>query len=250
MTPAQGRAQRKALMRDIAKEERKKQRAHLAGLKEAIREARRGRRTALVETKASCRAARREVRARVKAMRAEALAELRAAVALEKANAKSTCAAGKALAKDLGSTHARARHELQTERAYRAEMRRIESGNKERRRDIVHPRGARARELRGESDDTVRGNIPPELVALFERVKGKIKGSDRMSRTEAFLHYAEEHDREVLETIEDRTDAMLRELEAKERAAHKALKRPIARARARTDVYAEARDRQASGVPF
>lgn len=243
MTPAQGRAQRKQLMREIARDERKKQREHLAGLKQAIREAHRGRRTALVETKASCRAARREVRERVKRMRAEALAELRAAVALEKANARSTCAAGKQLAKDLGSKHARARHELETERAYRAEMRRIEHGNKARARDILHPRGARARELKSESDDTVRGNIPPELVALFERVKAKIKGTDRMSRTEAFLEYAESHDREVLEAIEDRTDAMLRELEAKERAAHKALKRPLARARAGAAALDEA-------VPF
>ncbi len=42
-------------------------------------------------------------------------------------------------------------------------------------------------ERQAESDDEVRSNIPPELVALFERVKRGIKASPRMSRTEAFL---------------------------------------------------------------
>ena len=76
-----------------------------------------------------------------------------------------------------------------------------------------------------ESDDTVRGNIPPELVALFDRVKSRIKGSDRMSRTEAFLHYAEEHEGEVLQSIEDKTDAMLRELEAQARKARRGIRK-------------------------
>ena len=42
-------------------------------------------------------------------------------------------------------------------------------------------------ERQAESDDEVRSNIPPELVALFERVKRGIKASPRMSRTESFL---------------------------------------------------------------
>jgi hypothetical protein len=48
-------------------------------------------------------------------------------------------------------------------------------------------------ERRAESDDEVRSNLPADLVALFERVKGGIKASPRMSRTEVFLQYAEEH---------------------------------------------------------
>ena len=59
----------------------------------------------------------------------------------------------------------------------------------------------------------MRGNIPPDLVGLWERVKRSIKDSSRMSRTEAFLHYAEEHPDEVLAVIEDKTEATIRELE-------------------------------------
>jgi hypothetical protein len=235
-------------MREIARDERAKAKAHLRQLKEDIRAARAQRREAAREARLACRQGRLEVRQRIKAMRAEALEALKRSIAAEKADAKNACLAGRSYARDLGTKHARARHILQTERAYRAEMRRIEAGNQARRREIVHPRGQRARELRTESDDTVRGNIPPELVALFDRVKSRIKGSDRMSRTEAFLHYAEEHEGEVLQSIEDKTDAMLRELEAQARKA----RRGIRKAPAPADENQEYRKRAAAGgaVPF
>src|SRR6185295_17647714 len=66
---------------------------------------------------------------------------------------------------------------------------------------------------RGESDDEVRANIPPDLVPLFERVKRGIKGSARESRTEAFLRYVEEHPREQFAAVDDATDALIREME-------------------------------------
>jgi hypothetical protein len=218
MTPVEGRKQRKALMRDIAREERKTKREELAMLKLAIKEARAQRRLSLREARLACRQGRSEVRRRIRAMRARALDELRVAMAAEKAEAKSRCQAGLSHAKELSAKHESARHALKTERAYRADMRRIERGNRERRRQIIAPR---AREIRSEDDDAVRGNIPPELVALFESVRSRIKGSERMTRTEAFLHYAEEHPDEVLRSIEDRSDTMLRELEAQERAARR-----------------------------
>ena len=143
MTPAQGRRQRKALMRDIAREERAKKKAELSRLKSAIGEARAQRRLALREARLACRQGRREVRAKVREMRVRALAELRTAIAAERQAAKSECRAGLSYAKDLGSKHESARHALKAERQYRAEMRRIERGNRERASgEIVAPRGA------------------------------------------------------------------------------------------------------------
>jgi hypothetical protein len=72
---------------------------------------------------------------------------------------------------------------------------------------------------------------PPELVALFERVKRGIKASPRMSRTEAFLHYAEENPDEVLAAVDDKTDALIRELEAQHREARRSLRGPPPRLR-------------------
>ena len=67
-----------------------------------------------------------------------------------------------------------------------------------------------------------------------------------MSRSEALLKYAEEHPEEVLISIEDRADALVRELEARERDARRALSRPIAtwkRAPARHSVCARSSTR-------
>lgn len=52
-------------------------------------------------------------------------------------------------------------------------------------------------EQRRESDDEVRSNLPPDLAAVFTRVRRSIHGNARISRTEAFLHWAEENPGEV-----------------------------------------------------
>ena len=124
----------------------------------------------------------------------------------------------------------RARAELLAEKKYEADLRRIERANRKRRQEA--PRVTRI-ERQAESDDEVRSNIPPELVALFERVKRGIKASPRMSRTEAFLHYAEENPDEVLAAVDDKTDALIRELEEQQRQARRDLRRGPPRSRRR-----------------
>ena len=47
-----------------------------------------------------------------------------------------------------------------------------------------------------------------------------------MSRTEAFLNYAEENPDDVLAAADDKTDALIRELEAQHREARRSLRRP------------------------
>jgi hypothetical protein len=79
-------------------------------------------------------------------------------------------------------------------------MKRIEGWAKKRKKEQARVTAAEARQ---ESDDAVRSNLPAELIPLFERVKRSIKGSSRESRTEAMLHYAEEHPDEIVEAQED-----------------------------------------------
>lgn len=50
----------------------------------------------------------------------------------------------------------------------------------------------RAKERQEESDDEVRNNIEPRLVPLFEMFKERVKGNDRLSRTEQFVQMYEE----------------------------------------------------------
>jgi hypothetical protein len=242
LSPAEAKRQKKALWRDIARAERDRMREHLAELGRAIRDARALRKSALVQARERCRAERLAARGRARAERARLLAELHQVHARERARAREACQAAYAEARALSDKIARTRAELRAEKAYRAEMRRVERLHRERQRE--HRKRYSARGVRrGESDDEVRGNIPPELAALFERVKQRIRGSDRKSRTEAFLQYAEEHPNEVLEVLEDKTDALVRELEARERSARRAMRstRPAARPRAAA---------AAGGVPF
>ena len=164
-----------------------------------------------------------------KSLRVRVLAELRETIRSERANARQSCSAGLSAARAIKDDVERARAKLAAERAYEAELRRIELANKQRRRE--EPRGARRGERRSESDDEVRSNLPSEFVPLFERVKSSVRGSDRMSRTEAFMKYAEEHPKDVLEAFDDKTETMIRELERQEREARRELRRGPVRAR-------------------
>lgn len=227
LTPAQGKAQRRELMKSIANAERERQRAELADLRRQVREARAERARALVEARHACRDGRQQTRERIKAERARLIAEMRQRFKEERAQARSVCDQGLASARELAGAHERARAKLKAEKVFRADMRRIESQNRDRKRELARPRprGEKA----SESDDQVRGNIPPELHALFSRVGRSIKGTDRMTRTEAFLHYAEEHPHEVLASIEHESEANLAALEQKERNAYRALHKALPR---------------------
>jgi hypothetical protein len=227
MTPAEGRAQRKALMREIARDMKRQQKGELARLRSELREAYGQKRGALRAARLRCRQARREVRRRLAELSLRVLAELKETTAREKAEALATCRAGLDEARGLVERHKGARLKLVAERKYRAEMRRIESGHRDRMKERA--RGISKAERRGESDDEVRQNIPPEWLGLFERIRGAIRGSGKKTRTEAFFQYVEEHPDEVLASIDDKTDALIAELEAKERAAATAYRKSVPR---------------------
>jgi len=203
-------------MRQIARDQRRQQREHLVDLRSQVRQARAERHAALVDAKTRCRNERRAVRERLQALRERVLQDLQETVAGERAAAKEACSIRQNEARRVSDRIKRVRAELEAERTFQRDMRRIERGNRQRTREAHRTTAA---EHRSQSDDTVVGNIPPELVSLWERVKRSIRGSDQMSRTEAFLEYAESHPEEVLEAIEDRTDVLVRELEAREREA-------------------------------
>ena len=245
MTPAQAKADRKRLMRDIAKDERRRAREQLLELRSALREARSARKVALSAARESCRASKLAARSQAREIRARLLEEIRATVRAVRREASESCAAGLTSARAIKDRIGRARAELEAERKFRREMRRIEGYQRERTRELAgkRPRGAlAAAERRGESDDEVEGNLEPELVSLWRRVKARIKGGPRRTRTEAFLEYAQEHPGEVLEAAEDSTDRLVRELEQREREMTRALRKggsSGARSRARAPASSD-----------
>lgn len=212
---------KKTLWRDIQREERKKAREKLHGLRGQLREARARRKQALFDAKERCRAERIAARERARALRLRVLEDLREAVRAERAAARQTCSVRLDEARAIKDEVQRARAEYRAEHTYQRDLRRIERAHRQRRKEA--PKITRL-ERQGESDDEVRANLPADLVPLFERVKRSIKATPRMSRTEAFLKYSEEHPDEVLVAIDDKTDALIRELEQKEREASRAMR--------------------------
>jgi hypothetical protein len=184
LTRAEGRRQRLAIMKEIAREHRKQAREKLTHLRQELRDARALRRSEMRQAKERCRAARLAVRAGARELRARVLAELRETIRRDRVQAREMCAAGLAEARGIADRVERARAELHTERSFHRELRRLERANKERQRETKH---ASRRERRTESDDAVRANIPEELIPLWEKVKRSIRGSNHMSRTESFL---------------------------------------------------------------
>lgn len=235
-TRAQAALDKKQLWREINRDHRRKAKEKIASLREQLRDARGRRKFALRNAKERCRAERIAARERARAMRLRVLEELREAMRAERAGARQSCTVRLGEARAIKDDIQRARAELLAEKQYQGDLRRIDLANRQRRKEA--PRVTRI-ERQAESDDEVRGNISPELVSLFERVKRSIKASPRMSRTEAFLQYAEEHPDEVLVAIDDKTDALIRELEQQEREARRALRRGPPRPRFTPEQLAE-----------
>lgn len=197
--------------RDAARARRTELRAILAALRTSIRAARGARRDALERARAVCRQERARVRENVKALRVELLRGLRATLAAARAKAHDHCKGQFAAAARIQDQLERDRAHLRSELQYRAELRRIEAGNRKQRLE-ARGKGARAHERLVESDDQVVSNIPAELVPLWERVKGRMKDRPKKTRTEAFLEYAESHADEILRASEHEADRRLEEL--------------------------------------
>lgn len=224
LTRKQAAEQRRAIQRDIERDHKKKARAKLVELRAKVREAHASKKARMKELSERCRADRLTVRGRLLETRQRILRELRETARVEREAARQSCILRKRAAKDECDTEVeRTRAELAAERTYQMDLRRIERDNRTKR--VAHTRATR-KAHRGESDEAVLQDIPSDLHALFHRVKRSIKATPRMSRSEAFLKYAEENPHDVFEVIEQKTDRMIRELESQHAQAARAAMGP------------------------
>ena len=225
LSEAQAKKQRKELLRDIAREHKRKDRARLAELRATIREAKSGRKTAMREAVTVCRAGRLAAklrgRERALALREQAREAIKAARLEERLAARSTCNARKVEIRESAIfTAARVRETLKAERKLQRELHNIE--NRMRKQRV---RSTSAERL-AESDDEVRHNIPADLVPYFERVKRMIKGDVHQSRTESFLAYAEENPNEVIDAQEALSQREIAKLLREQHALEHAMRSP------------------------
>jgi len=194
---------------------RQQDRVKLQELTIALKRARARRAAALKQTVRSCRGWRQHAAKVVRERRAAELARLKVEADGLRQAARNRCQARRETIKASGGRLVtRKAATLREERELQAQLRRLaKDATIQLRRHKTT-----AKERRAESDDYVRGNLPPELLGVFEQVKGKIRDSARRTRTEAFLEWVEEHPDEVIALQGDAADrevaALVRDHEA------------------------------------
>ncbi len=199
--------QRREIKNQIDAEHRRVAKEKLVALRAAIRDGAAHKKAALAQAVSFCRAERLRARFEAKEIRARVRDELRRARADEIIAARKTCADHKCgIRTQATDAKHKSRAALASERNYQRELRLIEGRHRKRTNDVERTL------RRQETDEEVRGNIPPELLALWARVRRGIKGNDRKSRTEAFLEHAEQNPHEVLEAQMDLGDRELAKL--------------------------------------
>lgn len=222
LSRGEARAHRLKLQRELAAQLRRADREKRAELRERIARAKRRRRERLAAARELCRSERAQLSKRLKAQRAAVMAELRDAFEAERRRARETCAGRQtAIRQQAGCAIAKAERILAEQRRMQDELRRAEQRYRTKSRER-----ATAKELRAESDDRVRANLPPELVPVFERVKERIKPGPRRTRTEAFLEWAHENPGDVVAIQSAEAEADIARLIAEHEAHEREMRKP------------------------
>jgi hypothetical protein len=194
---------------------RQQDRVKLEELTRALKAARARRKAALQQTVRSCRGWRQHAAARIKERRKEELERLKLEAAELRQAARNRCQSRRETIRSAGGrVVARKAATVREERELQAQLKRLAKDATLK----ASKHKASAKERRAESDDYVRGNLPPELVGVWERTKGRIQGSARRTRTEAFLEWVQEHPEDVMHHQEHAADREVAALVAEHHA--------------------------------
>lgn len=198
MAESEARKWRKRLRRELSAQQEAEYKRRLADIDAQIEAEKRARADALAEAKIACEAKYTKVKAEADAAWTTARLLATAARRAKKQSVREWCAIERehVRAEARAKIEARARRR-QEERSLRKEILRAERTIAKRAR-----KKRSSAEAKSESDEEVEGNLPLELVPLWQKVRGSIKATARASRTEAFLKYAEEHPDEAIEAQE------------------------------------------------
>jgi hypothetical protein len=193
--------------KQMTKADRERRRKTIAKLQEKLTAAKRAKGAELRRLRAECAMEYRKAFLASRERFEQIVREARAARDAARQDAKAKCTPASEELARLTAEVALLDEQQENERSYQRELRKVDDALASTRR-----RGPSAAERRSESDDEVRHNIPEELVPLFENVRKTIKASDRMSRTEAFLRYAEENPDEVLQAQMEHAEKKVRKM--------------------------------------
>lgn len=217
---SQGARDRAAIARDLRRQDRER----IAGLRKRLRDARKAKTLAVKQIRSTCSAALGELRfERRELLKKAAAISVRIKEERARCGEYITAAQAKGIARLEAEQAAldQALRERATERVWTSPIMLRARGAKAAR----VARAEHARERRSESDSAVEANISNELMPVWNKVKRGIRGTDRMTRTEAFLHWVHDHPQAVYELQEAARERELRELEAAHNRAQREARR-------------------------
>lgn len=192
--------------------ERERTKRETARIRQALKDVRERRRRLITQARAQCKTLKERTRARVKDLRAKERERVNREVARMRQEARNRCAARIATIRAGSGKAAQKQRDIRRERAQQA--RELAAAKQ---REQVDRSRITAAERRAESDDAVRQNLPPHLIPIFNQMARHIKGKPggKMTRTEEFLHWAEENPEMVesaaIERAERETAKLIRE---------------------------------------
>lgn len=245
-------ASQRAWLQRLARET---DRERLERARQRVRDARAAKRSARARARDACRSAREalrvwaaEQRQRVRDEVARLRDELRVAIAEQRARVRECCGPDRErvrLEHDARIVEARA--ELEALQGERRRERAWRDTNPLGRKLTDRERLERLRAKRSESDDAVRANLDAAQLIVWERVKRRIRASEYMSRTEAFLQWLAEHPDETAEILADDAEREYREALKAEHLERAALAKAGRRTERETVDYLRA---ELDAVPF
>ena len=233
------------LARSVERERTKRETARIRAALKAVRERKR---TLVRQAREQCKRLKQRTRERVKAYRTQERERINREAKRMRQESTNRC---KARIATIRAGSAKASEKQREIRRERAQQKRELAAAKQRER--IDRARLTAAERRAESDDEVRHNLPAHLVPIFNKVRREIKGvPGRITRTEAFLHWAEENPDVVqeaeIERAERETAKLIREQKKAQREEQRA--RRLKAARLRKVERAEVRRLEAEAVPF
>lgn len=233
-------AWKRGLRRELERDYRRRQREKLRKLRDALKAAKRRRTEAVAGVVAECRRARAETKRRIAAARKQAREQINAERDRRIRTDRAACAAGKGTARARGAQAVDA-----AERAYRAELAEIQGERAWTGRRRKEPS---RREQRAESDGEVEGNLPPELVAVWRKVKRRVHAGPRSTRTEAFLQWVHDNSAEVARIRDQAIERDVERLIAAEQEQRERAEAPLSHLT--DEQLVELHNGDASEVPF
>jgi len=211
---------------------RAREKAELDRLRLALEHAKAQRRARIRNARALCKRAKETLRVKLKERRRLLRLEALAAAKAE----RSTCRARRAAAKRSGDRDVSgAAGALSAARSFNRSV--------SRRAQAKPPTAALGRQHRQESDEEAARDLPAELHGIWQKMRGRFKGSAKMSRAEQFLHWAHENPGEVVALQSDAADREVEQLIREHAAQHEKARRKPTRAQIEAELKRE-------GVPF